>query len=110
MLGRLFTRVRESKLFYERDDPDHHLGHPSWVLMQNIQTGIRHYVGKSSQVILQADLVKQNAQDQELFKSPKALAFPPYGSLCFLLIPSETEALKRNHTRLACSSSKIIVR
>lgn len=79
--------------------------------MQNIQTGIRHYVGKSSEVILQSDLNKQNPLDQELFKSPKALAFPPYGrfpvfsDILFLVM----EVLKLSRTKQVYLSSRITV-
>eukprot|EP01118_Nematostelium_gracile_P018095 TRINITY_DN791_c0_g1_i1.p1 TRINITY_DN791_c0_g1~~TRINITY_DN791_c0_g1_i1.p1 ORF type:complete len:276 (+),score=81.59 TRINITY_DN791_c0_g1_i1:250-1077(+) len=64
-------------------------GHPSWILMQNIQTGIRQSVGKSSNLIDGNSLrqLKHIERSEAFFKSPNVLRFPPEGS-------SETAAHK----------------
>eukprot|EP01119_Soliformovum_irregulare_P021901 TRINITY_DN7378_c0_g2_i1.p1 TRINITY_DN7378_c0_g2~~TRINITY_DN7378_c0_g2_i1.p1 ORF type:complete len:541 (-),score=162.96 TRINITY_DN7378_c0_g2_i1:666-2288(-) len=57
-------------------------GHPSWILMQNIQTGIRHYVGKNGEVMDPAMLkAVENIESSPLFfNSPSVLRFPSEGS------------------------------
>jgi len=56
-------------------------GHPSWVLMQNIQAGIRYSVGKSGQLLEQSLLEQfKNKPHPNLFQSPPVLVFPPEGS------------------------------
>jgi len=56
-------------------------GHPSWVLMQNIQTGIRNVVGKS---MTQQGTALPGPNDFRkmvlFFESPKILRFPSEGS------------------------------
>lgn len=56
-------------------------GHPSWVLMQNIQAGIRYSVGKSGQLLEHGFLEQiKSGPHPNLFKSPPVLVFPPEGS------------------------------
>ena len=67
-----------------------YLGHPSWVLMQNIQTGIRHSVGKSGQLYREQDLqriaqLQEFEKYEQLYKSPKVLVFPPYVNLVYII-------------------------
>jgi hypothetical protein len=50
--------------------------------MQNIQTGIRHSVGKSGQLYREQDLqriaqLQEFEKYEQLYKSPKVLVFPP---------------------------------
>lgn len=59
-------------------------GHPSWVLMQNLQVGIRHFVGKSAELYdknqqLSANRVQNIAKEDPtaFYFSPKAKKFPP---------------------------------
>ncbi len=56
------------------------LGHPSWVLMQNIQIGIRHNVGKQGELIDESEMdkVKDIHKHESFFRSPKVMRFPPY--------------------------------
>jgi 1-phosphatidylinositol-4-phosphate 5-kinase len=58
-------------------------GHPSWVLMQNLQIGIRHFVGKNSELYdkneeATAHRVNNIANEIAFYLSPPALRFPPY--------------------------------
>ena len=48
--------------------------------MQNIQTGIRHSVGKSYEVLDEAEItrLKHIERSEAFFKSPGVLRFPPY--------------------------------
>ena len=51
--------------------------------MQNIQIGLRHSVGKSSQLYREQDIeriaqIKEFEKYEQLYKSPNILEFPPY--------------------------------
>jgi hypothetical protein len=53
-------------------------GHPSWVLMQCIQIGIRHSVGKNSELLRsdQVKLINDIHRNPSFFSSPKIVRFP----------------------------------
>lgn len=57
-------------------------GHPSWVLMQNIQTGIRYSVSNTATLLDEDELknLKIHEKHDDFFKSPPIRWFPSQGS------------------------------
>ncbi len=55
-----------------------YLGHPSWELMGDIQTAIRHVIGKSAQLLPSEDLEKTKDihKSADFFKQTIFLRFP----------------------------------
>jgi len=55
-------------------------GHPSWILMQDIQTGIRNGVGKNMGASIAFPGPNDFLHSSEFFNSPSVLRFPTEGS------------------------------
>ncbi|PRP75966.1 hypothetical protein PROFUN_01682 [Planoprotostelium fungivorum] len=57
--------------------------HPGWILMQNIQTGLRQSVGKSGELSFLDERTKLSenlSRHEKFFSTPPELPFPPEGS------------------------------
>jgi len=77
--------------------------HPGWVLMMDIQTGLRQSVGKSGELSFSDErkAIEDNlARHAKFFSTPPELPFPPEGSM--LTQPHKTELFKfKNYSPLA---------
>ncbi|PRP79762.1 hypothetical protein PROFUN_12624, partial [Planoprotostelium fungivorum] len=77
--------------------------HPGWVLMMDIQTGLRQSVGRSGELSFQDErkAIEDNlSRHAKFFSTPPELTFPPEGST--MTQPHKTELFKfKNYCPLA---------
>jgi hypothetical protein len=72
---KLYLKVFKSCSLLSKDNP-------SWILMLNIQAGIRNAVGKNARLIKEHQVKDTDdiSKKKEFMMSPKDLRFPPYKS------------------------------